>query len=86
MEVRLRCTSIFYPHPHLRPMSFVTVYMSTAEGVLELMQNAVRITRDDEMLVIVDDVGERLEFRNVRIKEVNLLSGNIVLEKEPGQQ
>ena len=67
-------------------MSFVTVYMSTAEGVLELMQNAVRITRDDEMLVIVDDVGERLEFRNVRIKEVNLLSGNIVLEKEPGQQ
>ncbi|MDD1772590.1 MAG: CooT family nickel-binding protein [Methanomassiliicoccales archaeon] len=63
-------------------MSGVTVYMSTNEGVLELVRNAVRLTKDDDLLVILDDVGERLEFRDVRVKEINLLSGNIVLEKE----
>jgi hypothetical protein len=63
-------------------MSGVTVYMSTNEGVLELVQNAVRLIKDDELLVILDEVGERLEFRDVRVKEINLLSGNIVLEKE----
>lgn len=63
-------------------MSGVTVYMSTNEGVLELVQNAVRLTKDDDLLVILDEVGERLEFRDVRVKEINLLSGNIVLEKE----
>lgn len=59
-----------------------TVYMSTKDGVLELVQNAVRLNLDDELLIIIDDVGERLEFQKVRIKEVNLLSNNIVLEKD----
>lgn len=59
-----------------------TVYMSTNDGVLELVPNAVRLSKDGELLVILDDLGERLEFRNVRIKEINLLSNNIVLEKE----
>ena len=63
-------------------MSGVTVYMSTNEGVLELVQNAVRLNREDGLLVILDDVGERLEFRDVRVKEINLISGNIVLEKD----
>ncbi len=58
------------------------VYMSTREGVLELVQNAVRLNREDDHLLIIDDVGERLELRNVRIKEINLISNNIVLEKE----
>ncbi|MCX6650546.1 MAG: CooT family nickel-binding protein [Methanomassiliicoccales archaeon] len=59
-----------------------TVYMSTGDGVLELMQNAVRLVKEGDMLVILDDVGERLEFHNVRVKEINLLSNNVVLEKE----
>jgi len=59
-----------------------TVYMSTGDGVLELVQNAVRLTKDQGTLVILDEVGERLEFQNVRVKEINLLSNNIVLEKE----
>jgi len=59
-----------------------TVYMSTKDGVLELVQNAVRLNLDDELLIIIDDVGERLELQNVRIKEVNLISSNIVLEKK----
>lgn len=59
-----------------------TVYMSTNDGVLELVPNAVRLSKDGETLVILDDIGDRLEFRNVRIKEINLLSNNIVLEKE----
>jgi len=58
-----------------------TVYMSTKDGVLELVQNAVRLNLDDGLLIIIDDVGERLELRNVQIKEVNLISNNIVLEK-----
>jgi predicted RNA-binding protein len=60
-----------------------TVYMSTGDGVLELMQNAVRLIKEGDTLVILDEVGERLEFRDVRIKEINLLSGNIVVEKDP---
>lgn len=59
-----------------------TVYMSTKDGVLELVENAVRLNLDDEMLIIIDDLGERLEFQNVHIKEVNLISNNIVLEKD----
>lgn len=59
-----------------------TVYMSTGDGVLELVQNAVRLIKDGDTLVILDDVGERLEFTNVRIKEINLISNNVVLEKE----
>lgn len=59
-----------------------TVYMSTKEGVLELVKNAVRLNLDDGLLIIIDDVGERLELRNVQIKEVNLISNNIVLEKD----
>jgi hypothetical protein len=55
--------------------------MSTKEGVLELVKNAVRLNLDDGLLIIIDDVGERLELQNVRIKEVNLISNNIVLEK-----
>ncbi|HNX47872.1 MAG TPA: CooT family nickel-binding protein [Methanomassiliicoccales archaeon] len=62
-----------------------TVYMSTKEGVLELVKNAVRLNLDDEVLVIIDDVGERLELQNVRIKEVNLISNNIVLAKDPSE-
>ena len=58
-----------------------TVYMSTKEGVLELVQNAVRLNLEDDLLIIIDDVGERLELRNVQIVEVNLISNNIVLEK-----
>ncbi len=59
-----------------------TVYMSTTEGVLELVSSAVRLNLEDEVLMIIDDVGERLELQNVRIKEVNLISNNIVLEKK----
>jgi len=59
-----------------------TVYMSTKDGVLELVQNAVRLNLDDELLIIIDDVGERLELQNVQVKEVNLISNNIVLEKK----
>lgn len=59
-----------------------TVYMSTGDGVLELMQNAVRLIKEGDTLVILDDVGERLELTSVRVKEINLLSNNIVLEKE----
>jgi len=59
--------------------------MSTKEGVLELVKNAVRLNLDDEVLVIIDDVGERLELQNVRIKEVNLISNNIVLAKDPSE-
>lgn len=59
-----------------------TVYMSTKDGVLELVQNAVRLNLDDEMLIIIDDVGERLELQNVHVKEINLISNNIVLEKK----
>jgi len=55
--------------------------MSTGEGVLELVQNAVRLVLEDDTLVILDDLGDRLEFRNVRVKEINLISNNIVLEK-----
>jgi predicted RNA-binding protein len=60
--------------------------MSTGDGVLELMQNAVRLIKEGDTLVILDDVGERLELTSVRVKEINLLSNNIVLEKEPGQE
>jgi hypothetical protein len=56
--------------------------MSTKDGVLELVQNAVRLNLDDELLIIVDDVGERLELQNVRVREINLISNNIVLEKD----
>lgn len=59
-----------------------TVYMSTTEGVLELVNNAVRLNLEDDLLIIIDDIGERLEFNNVQIKEVNLISNNIVLEKK----
>ncbi|MCG7840452.1 MAG: CooT family nickel-binding protein [Methanomassiliicoccales archaeon] len=59
-----------------------TVYMSTADGVLELMQGVVRIVKEEDRLVILDDLGERLELRDVRVKEINLMSNNIVLEKE----
>jgi predicted RNA-binding protein len=59
-----------------------TVYMSTKDGVLELVQNAVRLNLADEMLIIIDDVGERLELQNVHVKEINLISNNIVLEKK----
>lgn len=59
-----------------------TVYMSTKDGVLELVQNAVRLNMDDELLIIIDDVGERLELQNVQVKEINLISNNIVLEKK----
>lgn len=59
-----------------------TVYMSTKDGVLELVQNAVRLNLEDELLIIIDDVGERLELQNVRVREVNLISNNIVLEKD----
>ncbi|MBI0582220.1 MAG: CooT family nickel-binding protein [Methanomassiliicoccales archaeon] len=59
-----------------------TVYMSTTEGVLELVSSAVRLNLEDEVLMIIDDVGERLELQNVRIKEINLISNNIVLEKK----
>jgi len=59
-----------------------TVYMSTVEGVLELVNNAVRLNLEDDLLIIIDDTGERLELNNVRIKEVNLISNNIVLEKK----
>ncbi|KAF5074325.1 hypothetical protein DSECCO2_182190 [anaerobic digester metagenome] len=59
-----------------------TVYMSTKDGVLELVQNAVRLNLDDELLIIIDDVGERLELQNVHVKEINLISNNIVLEKK----
>ncbi len=58
-----------------------TVYMSTKEGVLELVKSAVRLNLEDGLLIIIDDIGERLELQNVRIKEVNLISNNIVLEK-----
>jgi hypothetical protein len=56
--------------------------MSTKDGVLELVQNAVRLNLDDELLIIIDDVGERLELQNVHVKEINLISNNIVLEKK----
>lgn len=59
-----------------------TVYMSTKDGVLELVQNAVRLNLDDKLLIIIDDVGERLELQNVQVKEINLISNNIVLEKK----
>jgi len=59
--------------------------MSTKEGVLELVQNAVRLNLEDDLLIIIDDVGERLELRNVRIQEVNLISNNIVLAKDPSE-
>ncbi|HUT26889.1 MAG TPA: CooT family nickel-binding protein [Methanomassiliicoccales archaeon] len=59
-----------------------TVYMSTADGVLELMQGVVRIVKEEDRLVILDDLGERLELRDVRVREINLMSNNIVLEKE----
>ncbi|HIH76376.1 MAG TPA: CooT family nickel-binding protein [Methanomassiliicoccales archaeon] len=59
-----------------------TVYMSTKEGVLELVKNAVRLNLEDELLIIIDDAGERLELNNIQIKEVNLISNNIVLEKK----
>ncbi|NLX48159.1 MAG: CooT family nickel-binding protein [Euryarchaeota archaeon] len=59
-----------------------TVYMSTKDGVLELVRNAVRLKLEEDLLIIIDDVGERLELRNVRIQEVNLISNNIVLEKK----
>lgn len=59
-----------------------TVYMSTKDGVLELMQNAVRLNLEDDLMIIIDDVGERLDLRNVHVKEVNLISKNIVLEKD----
>ncbi len=59
-----------------------TVYMSTADGVLELMQGVVRIVKEEDRLVILDDLGERLELRDIRVKEINLMSNNIVLEKE----
>lgn len=59
-----------------------TVFMSTKDGVLELVQNAVRLNLDDELLIIIDDVGERLELQNVQVKEINLISNNIVLEKK----
>lgn len=74
--------TFYFIECHWDSMSGVTVYMSTNEGVLELVQNAVRLNREDGLLVILDDVGERLEFRDVRVKEINLISGNIVLEKE----
>jgi len=64
------------------PMCRSTVYMSTGDGVLELVQNAVRLVKEDDTLIILDDVGDRLEFRNVRVKEINLISNNIVLEKD----
>lgn len=60
-----------------------TVYMSTNDGVLQLVEKAVRMVKENDLLIIIDDVGERLELRNVRVKEINLLSNNIVLEKEP---
>jgi len=56
--------------------------MSTADGVLELMQGVVRIVKEEDRLVILDDLGERLELRDIRVKEINLMSNNIVLEKE----
>jgi hypothetical protein len=56
--------------------------MSTKDGVLELVQNAVRLNLDDKLLIIIDDVGERLELQNVQVKEINLISNNIVLEKK----
>jgi len=59
-----------------------TIYMSTGDEVLELVQNAVRIVKEGDVLVISDDVGDRLELKNVRVKEINLMSSNIVLEKE----
>jgi len=81
MEVRLGHRFLSRNGVHLR-MCRPTVYMSTKDGVLELVQNAVRLNLDDELLIIIDDVGERLELQNVRIKEVNLISSNIVLEKK----
>ncbi len=81
MEVRLGHRFLSRNGVHLR-MCRSTVYMSTKDGVLELVQNAVRLNLDDELLIIIDDVGERLELQNVRIKEVNLISSNIVLEKK----
>lgn len=80
MEVRLGHRFLFGDDVP-RVMCRSTVYMSTKDGVLELVQNAVRLNLDDEMMIIVDDVGERLELQNVRVKEVNLISNNIVLEK-----
>lgn len=63
-----------------------TVYMSTKEGVLELVKNVVRLNLEDGLLIIIDDVGERLELRNVLIQEVNLISNNIVLAKDPSER
>ncbi len=81
MEVRLGHLFLSRHGVHLR-MCRSTVYMSTKDGVLELVQNAVRLNLDDELLIIVDDVGERLELQNVRVREINLISNNIVLEKD----
>lgn len=85
MEVRLSPAHLLFIDDDIISMCRSTVYMSTGDGVLELVQNAVRLVLEEDALVILDDLGDRLEFRNVRVKEVNLLSNNIVLEKaQPG--
>ena len=85
MEVCLSPNHFLFMDDDIIRMCRSTVYMSTGDGVLELVQNAVRLVLEEETLVILDDLGDRLEFRNVRVKEVNLLSNNIVLEKaQPG--
>ena len=82
MEVRLSPVPFLFADGDIACMCRSTVYMSTGDGVLELVQNAVRLIKEDETLVILDDVWDRLEFRKVRVKEINLISSNIVLEKE----
>lgn len=82
MEVRLSPNHFLFADGDIVHMCRSTVYMSTGDGVLELVQNAVRLVKENDQLVILDDVGDRLEFRNVRVKEINLISNNIVLEKE----
>jgi len=81
VEVRLGHEFLSRERVH-RTMCRSTVYMSTKDGVLELVQNAVRLNLEDELLIIIDDVGERLELQNVHVKEINLISNNIVLEKK----
>jgi len=85
VEVRLTLNPFLFADVDIVLMCRSTVYMSTGDGVLELVQNAVRLVKEDDTLIILDDVGDRLEFHNVRVKEINLISNNIVLEKDARQ-
>jgi len=58
------------------------VFLEEGDEVKEVLKDVARIVVDDGVVVCTSIIGERVELRNVRLKEANFLSHGIVFLRD----